>query len=207
MITMSLDWREVLWWLQGGMAGSHLRWSVYEDMVNRVWPQCTEQERRNIFLIMRRDLGTCWRPDGWPGHALMREKGEGAWKADDKGMAIDHNDPDGKPCQAIHDLQPWMFFRQVLACFDPDNQYQVNLQVRNNEELECALAQLQQSRIVGRPSLCHFPKDADWQSDTATLSVRTYFWDGEYRIGWDRYCDKGRITSIEKMELPDDGTW
>lgn len=41
----------------------------------------------------------------------------------------------------------------------------------------------------------------------ATLSVRTYFWDGEYRIGWDRYCDKGRITSIEKMELPDNGTW
>ena len=77
MITLNLDWREVLWWLQGGMAGSHLRWNVYEDMVNRVWPQADEQERRNMWLIMRRDLGTYWRPDGWNGHSHMKDKGEG----------------------------------------------------------------------------------------------------------------------------------
>ena len=58
MIALNLDWHEVLWWMQGGMAGSHLRWSVYEDMVNRVWPQCSEQERRNLWLVMRRDLGS-----------------------------------------------------------------------------------------------------------------------------------------------------
>ena len=61
MINLHLEWREVLWWMQGGMAGSHLRWSVYEDMVNKVWPQCTEQERRNIHYIMERDFGTYWR--------------------------------------------------------------------------------------------------------------------------------------------------
>lgn len=32
MITLTLDWREVLWWFQGGMAGSHIRRSVYEDI-------------------------------------------------------------------------------------------------------------------------------------------------------------------------------
>ena len=61
MINLCLDWHEVLWWMQGGMAGSHLRWSVYEDMVNKVWPQCTEQERRNIHYILERDFGTYWR--------------------------------------------------------------------------------------------------------------------------------------------------
>ena len=61
MINLHLEWREVLWWMQGGMAGSHIRWSVYEDMVNKVWPQCTEQERRNIHYIMERDFGTYWR--------------------------------------------------------------------------------------------------------------------------------------------------
>lgn len=109
MIKLELDWREVLWWMQGGMAGSHLRWSVYEDMVNRVWPQASEQERRNIFLIMRRDLGSYWRPKEWNGHSHMTEDGEGPWRED------------------IFDKTPWMYFRQVLARFDPDNQYFVTM--------------------------------------------------------------------------------
>lgn len=82
MINLHLDWREVLWWMQGGMAGSHLRWSVYEDMVNKVWPQCTEHERRYIFLVMRRDLGTRWRPDEWTGFDFSDAHGEGEWRAD-----------------------------------------------------------------------------------------------------------------------------
>lgn len=41
MITLNLDWHEVLWWMKGGIAGSHLCWNVYEDMVNRVWPTST----------------------------------------------------------------------------------------------------------------------------------------------------------------------
>lgn len=114
MITLQLEWHEVLWWLQGGMAGSHLRWSVYEDMVNKVWPQCDEQTRRHIHYIMRRDLGSHWRPDGFYGYDPAL-KGEGAWKADDEGFSIDHNGPDGKPVRAIYDLTPWMYFRQVIV--------------------------------------------------------------------------------------------
>ena len=91
MITLNLDWHEVLWWMQGGMAGSHLRWSVYEDMVNRVWPQCSEQERRNLWLIMRRDLGRYWRPDGWSSFDLANAHGEGDWKPL-KGYTIDRED-------------------------------------------------------------------------------------------------------------------
>ena len=93
MITLNLDWREVLWWMQGGMAGSHLRWSVYEDMVNKVWPQCSEQERRNIWFIMRRDLGNYWRPAGWSGFDLATAHGEGEWKPL-KGYTIDREDYD-----------------------------------------------------------------------------------------------------------------
>lgn len=187
MITMSLDWREVLWWLQGGMAGSHLRWSVYEDMVNKVWPQASEQERRNLFLIMRRDLGTHWRPDGW--HGMDFDKpGEGPWRED------------------VFDKTPWMYFRQVLSCFDPDNQYQVNLMVRDSVSFKSMLRFSPESRIISKPQTCHIGKDEQWQSDTATFSVRAYLWNGEYRIDWDRRCSEKRIISIEKLEIPDDGT-
>ena len=75
MITLNLNWHEVLWWMQGGMAGSHLRWSVYEDMVNKVWPQCSEQERRNMWFIMRRDLGSWWRVYEYVGPLLLRHVG------------------------------------------------------------------------------------------------------------------------------------
>lgn len=126
MITLSLDWREVLWWMQGGMAGSHLRWSVYEDMVNKVWPQADEQERRNMFLIMRRDLGTYWRPDGWNGHSHMTDKGEGPWKPAAAVLTYS-DDKRYDPAKCIVDLEPWRRFRQVLARFDPDNQYAVTM--------------------------------------------------------------------------------
>lgn len=206
MITLNLDWREVLWWLQGGMAGSHLRWNVYEDMVNKVWPQADEQERRNMFLIMRRDLGTYWRPDGWPGHKLMREKGEGAWKADDEGYAIGCTDPDGNPFKAIHDLTPWMYFRQVLARFDPDNQWAVTMRVRNDEELDSVLRLTPKASIIKQPSLAHIRKSDKWESDTTTVTVRVYRWQDEYRIDWSRRCADDSIVSIEKLEIPDNGT-
>ena len=115
MIKLKLDWREVLWWMQGGMAGSHLRWSVYEDMVDKVWIQCTDLERYNLFVIMRRDLGSHWRPDEWNGlrYQYAQCKGEGPWLPEEK----------------ISDKTPWMYFRQVLARFDPDNQYTVSVAV------------------------------------------------------------------------------
>lgn len=204
MITLHLDWHEVLWWMQGGMAGSHLRWNVYDDMVNRVWPQASEQERRNMFLIMRRDLGTYWRPDGWNGHSHMQDKGEGIWKADDNGMAINHDDPDGKPVQIITDLTPWMYFRQVLARFDPDNQYAVTMQCKTSEDWQSFV------RLAIFPAVCirrpyNLPKGDYWKSDTFEITVRTYKWQDEYRIDWSRRCADDIITKIEKLEIPDTG--
>lgn len=132
MITLTLDWRKALWYLQGGMAGSHARWIVYQDMVDRVWPQCSEQERRNIFLIMRRDLGYLWRPDGWRSHAHMTDRGEGPWR--------DEAD--------IHDKTSWTLFRQVLARFDPDRQYAVTLRAESLTETRIAYNDAKQRGIV-----------------------------------------------------------
>lgn len=205
MITLNLDWREVLWWLQGGMAGSHLRWNVYEDMVNHVWPQADEQERRNMWLIMRRDLGTYWRPDGWPGHKLMWEKGEGAWKADDNGMAIDRNDADGKPVQVIHDLTLWMYFRQVLARFDPDNQWAVSMRIDSSAVLDGVLARTPAASFVKCPTAGQIRRLDCGKVKSLSVTVRAYRWQDEYRIDWSRRCAEDSIVSIEKLEIPDTG--
>lgn len=186
MITLNLDWREVLWWMQGGMAGSHLRWSVYEDMVNRVWPQADEQERRNMFLIMRRDFGSYWRPDDWKGHAHMEEKGEGVWKPKDE----------------IFDEIPWRYFRQVLARFDPDNQWAVTMRVENSEQLDSVLRLTPAASIIKQPSLAHIRKSDKWESNTTTVTVRAYKWQDEYRIDWSRRCADDLIKKIEKMDMP-----
>lgn len=202
MITLALDWREVLWWMQGGMAGSHLRWSVYEDMVNKVWPQATEQERRNLFLIMRRDLGYYWRPDGWPGHKLMWEKGEGEWKADDNGMAIDHDNPEGEPRQVIHDLTPWMYFRQVLARFDPDNQWAVTLRTPDSDTLESMLRLTPKASIISTPTPS---KSRKYPMPLRPLIIRAYRWQDDYRIDWNRRIDPAAIVNAEQLKIPDTG--
>ena len=178
MITLNLDWREVLWWMQGGMAGSHLRWSVYEDMVNRVWPQCTEQERRNIHYIMERDFGTYWR------------NSEGDWK----------------PESEIFDKTPFEYFRQVLACFNPDNQWAITMRVRNSDQYASMIRLTPGTRIVSQPSLCHLPTGDKWESDTASIVVRAYRWQDEYRIDWNRRCAEDAIANIEKLNIPDEGT-
>ena len=203
MITLNLDWREVLWWMQGGMAGSHLRWSVYEDMVNKVWPQCSEQERRNLWLIMRRDLGSYWRPDGWSGFDLATAHGEGDWKPL-KGYVIDREDADGKPVAYIMDETPWMYFRQVLARFDPENQYAVTMHVHNQKELDGILRDRHMGHLINWPKLSHV-RGVDWQSDTATVTVRAYKWKEEYYIDWTRRCDPGRIIKADKINIPDTG--
>ena len=201
MITLTLDWHEVLWFLQGAMSGSHLRWSAYEDMVNRVWPQCTEQERRSIFFIMRRDLGYWWRPEGFRGDD-PNLCGEGPWKANDDGYAIDRTDPDAKPQQVITDLTPWMYFRQVLARFDPDRQYAVTLQARSQKEARTVYDDTQRRGIL-------IPRDGDYgeghRKGRLTVTVRAYEWQGDYRIDWNKRCDPDRIVSVEKMEIPDTG--
>lgn len=184
MITLDLDWREVLWLLQGGMSGSHLRWSVYDDMVNRVWPQTSEQERRNMFLIMRRDLGSYWRPAEWNGHSHMQDNGEGQWRDD------------------ISDTTPWMYFRQVLARFNPDNQYAVTMHVKDSDMLKKMLNFVNAASIICRPCISY----KQWESDTATVTLRAYKWQDEYYINWSRRCAEDCIKKIEKLEIPDDGT-
>ena len=201
MITLTLDWHEVLWWLQGAMSGSHLRWGAYEDMVNRVWPQCSEQERRNIFWIMRRDLGYWWRPEGYNGYDRTM-KGEGPWKADDEGFAIDRNDPDAKPRQVITDLTSWRYFRHVLARFDPDRQMAVTLQTRSQTEARTVYDDTRQRGIL-------IPRDEDYgeghRRGRLTVTVRTYEWQGDYRIDWNKRCDPDRIVKTERIDIPDTG--
>ena len=165
MITLNLDWREVLWWMQGGMTGSHLRWSVYEDMVNKVWPQCSEQERRNIWLIMRRDLGSYWRPDGWSGFDLRNAHGEGEWKPAAAVLTYS-GDPTYDPAKCITDLTPWTYFRQVLSRFDPENQYAVTMAVHNQKELDGILRDRHMGHLIDWPKLSH-ARGVDWESDTA----------------------------------------
>lgn len=193
MITLNLEYREVLWWMQGGMSGSHLRWSVYEDMVNMVWPQCSEQERRNLWLFMRRDLGYWWRPDGWQGIGFDKP-GEGEWRED------------------ITDETPWMYFRQVLARFDPENQYAVTLKAKTDKEVESSMIRLDTRSVISRPQLVlsKDKKRMTWDK-TVPLIVRTYKWqdpEGKdaYFIDWKHRCAPERITKVEKLEIPDDGT-
>ena len=204
MITLTLDWREVLWWMQGGMAGSHLRWSVYEDMVNKVWPQCSEQERRNIWFIMRRDLGSYWRPDGWSGFDRATAHGEGEWKPAAAVLTYS-DDPTYDPTKCITDLTPWNYFRQVLARFDPENQYAVTMAVHNQKELDGIMRDRHMGHLIDWPKLSHV-RGVDWESDTATVTVRAYKWQEEYYIDWTRRCDELRITKAERLNIPDDGT-
>ena len=204
MITLNLDWHEVLWWMQGGMSGSHLRWSVYEDMVNKVWPQCSEQERRNLWFFMRRDLGSYWRPDGWSGFDLATAHGEGEWKPAAAVLTYS-DDKRYDPAKVITDLTPWMYFRQVLTRFDPENQYAVTMRVHNQKELDGILRDRHIGHLINWPKLSHV-RGVDWESDTATVTVRAYKWKEEYYINWTRRCDELRITKADRLTIPDDGT-
>ena len=197
MITLTLDWREVIWWLQGGMAGSHLRWNVYEDMVNRVWPQCTEQERRSMWLVMRRDLGLCWRKH-WQGMDFDKP-GEGEWRDD------------------ITDKTPWMYFRQVLARFNPENQYAVTLPIKSEDDLIMSVnGLLGKDSIIDAPTryVSHQGREMREAFDIKThpyLTLRAYGWKDPngadaYFIDWRRRCDPERIAKVKKLDIPDDGT-
>ena len=206
MITLNLDWREVLWWMQGGMAGSHLRWSVYEDMVNKVWPQCSEQERRNLWFIMRRDLGSCWRPDGWSGFDIATAHGEGEWKPAAAVLTYS-DDKRYDPAKPITDLTPWMYFRQVLARFDPENQYAVTMAVETEDELDDVLRFTPKATIISCPTLITAKGCVPmFDLTSAPLTVRAYKWQDEYRIDWDRRCDENQITKAKRLTIPDDGT-
>lgn len=202
MITLNLDWREVLWWMHGGMAGSHLRWSVYEDMVNKVWPQCSEQERRNLWFIMRRDLGSCWRPDGWSGFDIATAHGEGEWKPAAAVLTYS-DDKRYDPAKVITDLTPWMYFRQVLARFDPENQYAVTMRYPDCNTLERILQTTPRASIISTPKPS---KVRRYPMPLQPFIIRAYKWQDEYRIDWDRRCDENQITKAKRLTIPDDGT-
>ena len=53
--TITLDKFEILWYLHGGMCGSHLRWDVYERVAN-LYSQLSDDEREFIYMIAKRDL-------------------------------------------------------------------------------------------------------------------------------------------------------
>ena len=155
-----------------------------------------------MWLIMRRDLGTYWRPDGWNGHSHMQDKGEGIWKADDNGFAIDHNDADGKPVQVIHDLTPWIYFRQVLARFDPDNQYAVTMWTKDSDALDQVLRLTPAATIIRQPTAYQIAK---YPNRRKQITVRTYKWQDYYHIDWSRRCAEDGIVKIEKLDIPDTG--
>ncbi len=182
MIKLCLDWHEVLWWLKGGMSGSHLCWGVYEDMVNLVWPQCSEQERIAIFQIIRRDFGTYWRPEEWNGYRDAEKPitaDDGPWRED------------------IFSKSEWMLFRQMLACYNPENQYKVTMRIRNKKDWN--LASLFRSRLLYLPAAPVTKNGEKW--DSVTAEVRAYLWEGEYRMSWDNRCDESMIEMIEKIKI------
>lgn len=197
MINLNLEYREVLWWMQGGMAGSHIRWNVYEDMVNKVWPQCSEQERRNMFLFMRRDLGSYWRPGGWQGMDYNKP-GEGPWRED------------------IFDRTPWEYFRKVLARYNPENQFAVTLPIKDEDALRMSVNGLTKDSIIDAPTryVAYHGRQIAERFDIEShpyLIVRTYRWKDlegcdAYFIDWIRRCDPDRITKVEPIDIPDDGT-
>ena len=215
MITLNLDWHEVLWWMQGGMAGSHLRWSVYEDMVNKVWPQCSEQERRNMWFVMRRDLGTYWRPDGWSGFDMATAHGEGEWKPAAAVLTYS-DDPTYDPAKCITDLTPWQYFRKVLARFDPEKQFAVTLPIKDEDSLRMSVNGLTKDSIIDAPTryVAHQGRHIAERFDIERhpyLTVRAYKWKDlndrdAYFIDWSRRCDPDRITKVEPISIPDDGT-
>ena len=214
MITLTLDYRETLWYFQGGMCGSHVRWDVYRDMVNRVWPQCTEQERRVLHYLMRRDLGDHWRPTGWSGYQEPTT-GDGEWlpTKDEYEKITDPEERVRRYSEFIHDLTPWRYFRQVLARFDPENQYEVAVALPSAEHYRELLRFAPEAAIVSLPNLSHFRRTDDWTSTTATATLRAYRFQREHDdepqlyIDWDRRIAPDTIRRTQRIDIPDTGEW
>ena len=93
-----------------------------------------------------------------------------------------------------------MYFRQVLARFNPDNQFAVTLPVKTSAELNNMLKLTPPATIISIPNTPRTAKEYnEWQSDTATITVRAYKWQGEYYIDWARRCAEDRIVKVEKF--------
>jgi hypothetical protein len=105
------------------------------------------------------------------------------------------------------DETPWMYFRQVLARFDPENQYAVTIAVETEDELDDVLRFTPKATFISCPKLVTakgcVPR---FDLTSAPLTVRAYKWQNELRIDWTRRCDELRITKAERLTIPDDGT-
>lgn len=88
--TLKLDRFELLWFCEGFVGKSHLRWDGYKRMIEDVFPQLSEDERECIYTYAKRDLS--WHFEG-----------------------------------SFVDETPHSHFKQMLARYNPANQYRVTL--------------------------------------------------------------------------------
>lgn len=95
--TLRLDRFQLLWYLEGAVRGSHLRWDIYPTFVNDVFPQLSESERECIYTYAKRDLSE------------MLERKSDSTESE--------------------------YFRQLLARFNPANQYIVTLKNGRKKEV------------------------------------------------------------------------
>lgn len=86
---LSLDRFELMWLVEGAVGKSHLRWGIYDMMVNDVWPQLNDNEREFLYTYIKRDL---------------------SWHFENS-----------------TDTTPRDYFYQMLARYNPANQYRVTL--------------------------------------------------------------------------------
>ncbi len=87
---LTLDKFRLMWLCEGAIGKSHLRWDIYDMMVNDVWPQLNEAEREFIYAYVKRDLS--WHFEG-----------------------------------EFVDKTPHEYFMQMLARYNPANQYRVTV--------------------------------------------------------------------------------
>lgn len=87
--TLSLDRFELMWLVEGAVGKSHLRWGIYDMMVNDVWPQLNDNEREFLYTYIKRDI---------------------SWHFENS-----------------TDTTPRDYFYQMLARYNPVNQYRVTL--------------------------------------------------------------------------------
>lgn len=99
MATINLDKFEILWLCEGAIGKSHLRWGIYDKMVNEVYPVLSEEEREFVYMYLKRD--TAW-------HWTRRTLGDDV---------------------------PYKYWQQMLARFNPANQYKVTVQNKKDKQV------------------------------------------------------------------------
>ena len=116
--TLNLDKFELLWFIEGFVGKSHLRWDGYKIMINNVYPQLSDTEREFIYVFAKRDFS-------W-----MFEKEKDTTSA--------------------------KYFRQMLARYNPANQYIVSCD--NGKEHETVLAYKWDDRYYITATRCCAPE-------------------------------------------------